>query len=301
MEDELIKEEIYDNCHPVSHADIFRILSAFEILEYDVITNRLYDIVNLPMDGRPDNYSFLLIKTITNSAFDVLDEMGLILDREKTKLNEISSILMSMATIMEIDYSIAVNLVSSYENVDDQFEVMSDVISSITDIGKYRVFDIIDEVRPMFSKKVKEVLDTIVNTIDESEDITQSIIDSRKANVMIKLLRFIDKDTKDHKILGLVISVDGMILDIELSKLMEAYFDNISHDPREAAFDIISLILISKDQRFNMLDAYIEIVEDIIENENDKAIVYNIVKSKVESIYSKLKDLDKYNVFSKEA
>jgi len=300
MEDELIKEEIYDNCHPVSHADIFRILSAFEILEYDVIINKLYDVINLPIDGRPDNYSFLLIKTITNSAFDVLDEMGLILDREKTKLSEISSIIMSMATIDEVDYSVAVNLVDSYENVDDQFEVMSDVISSVNDIGKYRVYDIIDDIRPMFSKNIKEVLDKIVNAIDDSDDITQSIVDSRKANVMIKLLRFIDKDTKDHKILGLVISVDGMILDIELSKLMEAYFDSISHDPREAAFDIISLILISKDQRFNMLDAYIEIVEDVMENENDKAVVYNVIKSKVESIYSKLKDLDKYNVFSKE-
>jgi len=301
MEDKTIEIAIVEYCNPNNHADIFRIMSAFEYLDYERYTSDIHNLLSEVSAGLHDNVSFLLRGLIMKHANLVLSEMELYVDPELINIKEMSLILDHLVDLPNTDYAIANEMLDLMEIVNDNEEFLSKCISDKTGITYVRVYELLLDVKQSFIRNYTRVLTDIVSSVspDDEEETEVLIKRSRLKSIINKTLHMLNAKTdKDHHLLGLNIINDEFTIDNDISLFIKVYNDNVhKSDPFNMALDYISIMLLCSNSRHDMLDIYVNDIEDLIDDEYTKTILHKHIKEVVDLTTTYIKSIDTYGVF----
>ncbi len=110
-----------------------------------------------------------------------------------------------------------------------------------------------------------------------------------------------EKTTFEHKLLALTTVVSGLEMDVPIKKLISAYIDLAdSSDPYYEALDYCSLLLLARDTRNNIVNGYVNSIDDILEDEHRKTLVYKHVQEIAVVIDAYIKKIDVDSIYTKE-
>ena len=194
-----------------------------------------------------------------------------------SELNDILEFLVDINFSSKEDSEFILNTLNINDDIICGFAI---VLNKYTTINMTKLFDIIDDINSSYIKDLEDTLEDIIN--GDTDDINNydlvSIIRELKVNV-------------NQDIVALHILRDPYEEESTLMDYIRNYINKLyGSDYIETAINIVSLIILSSDYRFDIIKGYTDVVENIIEDENTKTNIYNHIKKLepiVEALYTK--------------
>lgn len=271
---------IKDNCNPVNINDLIKIVNIFEDLNYDKYMDDMYNSVEEAMENDSNNVGRFVSNILMNHAQEVLLELGITMSNEIEDLtiHEVFQILNFQMLIEYSDTEKAKLILSTIDAYEDMLESYSFIISQFTNLTYTRVYNVIDNVSLLYINKLTEIMSKI--TDEESDDSINYLL----VNVIKEI-----RPLATSELIGLRLIRNDFDSDAKLVQYLSIAQDRIDNGVmEETAANFMSLLILGSDSRFNRLEYFVNMCEDLIDDEAFKASVYNRIKtldSKVEGLY----------------
>ncbi len=280
-----IREFIKTYCNPVTANDLIETIDLFEDIDYDEYIADINDIAEVELNNDINNVPMLIHNILLKHLINVLFEIGFVINQNMlnlriSELNDILEFLVDINFSSKEDSEFILNTLNINDDIICGFAI---VLNKYTTINMTKLFDIIDDINSSYIKDLEDTLEDIIN--GDTDDINNydlvSIIRELKVNV-------------NQDIVALHILRDPYEEESTLMDYIRNYINKLyGSDYIETAINIVSLIILSSDYRFDIIKGYTDVVENIIEDENTKTNIYNHIK-KLEPIVQAL--YTKYNI-----
>ena len=280
-----IREFIKTYCNPVTANDLIETIDLFEDIDYDEYIADINDIAEVELNNDINNVPMLIHNILLKHLINVLFEIGFVINQNMlnlriSELNDILEFLVDINFSSKEDSEFILNTLNINDDIICGFAI---VLNKYTTINMTKLFDIIDDINSSYIKDLEDTLEDIIN--GDTDDINNydlvSIVRELKVNV-------------NQDIVALHILRDPYEEESTLMDYIRNYINKLyGNDYIETAINIVSLIILSSDYRFDIIKGYIDVVENIIEDENTKTNIYNHIK-KLEPIVQAL--YTKYNI-----
>ena len=280
-----IREFIKTYCNPVTANDLIETIDLFEDIDYDEYIADINDIAEVELNNDINNVPMLIHNILLKHLINVLFEIGFVINQNMlnlriSELNDILEFLVDINFSSKEDSEFILNTLNINDDIICGFAI---ILNKYTTINMTKLFDIIDDINSSYIKDLEDTLEDIIN--GDTDDINNydlvSIIRELKVNV-------------NQDIVALHILRDPYEEESTLMDYIRNYINKLyGNDYIETAINIVSLIILSSDYRFDIIKGYIDVVENIIEDENTKTNIYNHIK-KLEPIVQAL--YTKYNI-----
>lgn len=280
-----IREFIKTYCNPVTANDLIETIDLFEDIDYDEYIADINDIAEVELNNDINNVPMLIHNILLKHLINVLFEIGFVINQNMlnlriSELNDILEFLVDINFSSKEDSEFILNTLNINDDIICGFAI---VLNKYTAINMTKLFDIIDDINSSYIKDLEDTLEDIIN--GDTDDINNydlvSIIRELKVNV-------------NQDIVALHILRDPYEEESTLMDYIRNYINKLyGNDYIETAINIVSLIILSSDYRFDIIKGYTDVVENIIEDENTKTNIYNHIK-KLEPIVQAL--YTKYNI-----
>ncbi len=280
-----IREFIKTYCNPVTANDLIETIDLFEDIDYDEYIADINDIAEVELNNDINNVPMLIHNILLKHLINVLFEIGFVINQNMlnlriSELNDILEFLVDINFSSKEDSEFILNTLNINDDIICGFAI---VLNKYTTINMTKLFDIIDDINSSYIKDLEDTLEDIIN--GDTDDINNydlvSIIRELKVNV-------------NQDIVALHILRDPYEEESTLMDYIRNYINKLyGNDYIETAINIVSLIILSSDYRFDIIKGYTDVVENIIEDENTKTNIYNHIK-KLEPIVQAL--YIKYNI-----
>lgn len=280
-----IREFIKMYCNPETSNDLITTINLFDDIDYDEYMSDISDIVEVEINNDINNVPMLIHNTLIKHLYGILFEIGFtinkdVLNLQISELNDMLEFLVDINFSSKEDSEFIINTLNIHDDIVYAFSI---IFNKYININVTKVYEIIDNINSSYVKDLEDTLNLIIN--GDTEEINNydlvSVIKELKVNV-------------GQEIIGLRILRSPYEEESTLLSYIRNYINDIyGKDYIETSINIISLIILSYDYRFDIIKGYVDIVENIIEDENLKTNINNHIK-KLLPVIDKL--YTRYNV-----
>lgn len=280
-----IRDFIRTYCNPVTCEDLIKTVNLFDDLDYDEYMEDITNVVEIEVNNSINNVPMLLYSIIVKHLYKLILSIGIELNREliDIKISELNDILEFMADLKYSSAEDSCFILDTLEMNDDLLYGFSIVVNKYTNINTLKMYDYINKIDSTYIRELETVLLYIKN--NDTENINNYDLVS-----VIKGLRV----NQEQEIVGLRIMRDSFEDEYRLIHYLTNYSNDLySKDTLEYTINILSIIILSSDYRFNIIEGYVNVVEDTIDSELIKSNIFKQIKE----LEPKIKDLYlKYNI-----
>lgn len=271
-----LREFIKIYCNPVTSNDLITTINLFDDIDYDEYTSDISDIVEVEINNDINNVPMLIHNTLIKHLYEILFEIGFTINKDVlnvqiSELNDILEFLVDINFSSKEDSEYIINTLNTHDDILYAFSI---ILNKYLNINITKIYEIIDNINSSYIKDLEDTLTLIIN--GDTDEINNydlvSVIKELKVNV-------------DQEIIGLRILRSPYEEESTLLSYIRNYINDIyGRDYIETSINIISLIILSSDYRFDINKGYVDIVENIIEDENLKTNINNHIKKLLPTI-----------------
>jgi len=280
-----IKDFIRVYCNPVTCDDLIKTINLFDDLDYDEYIEDIINIVEVEINNNINNVPLIIHNILVKHLYNIISTIGITLNKEMIdiKIPELNSLLEFMVDLKFSSIEDSCFILDTLEMNDDVLYGFSIIVNRYTGINILRLYDYIDKIDNTYIVDLETTLSYIKN--NDTENISNYDLVS-----VIKELRI----NNEQEVTGLRIMRDSFEDEYKLIHYLTNYLKDLyNKDISIFTTNILSIIILSSDYRFNIIEGYVNIIEDTISDETIKSIIFKQIKE----LEPKIKDLYlKYNI-----
>ncbi len=271
-----LREFIKIYCNPVTSNDLITTINLFDDIDYDEYTSDISDIVEVELNNDINNVPMLIHNTLIKHLYEILFEIGFTINKDVlniqiSELNDILEFLVDINFSSKEDSEYIINTLNTHDDIIYAFSI---ILNKYLNINITKIYEIIDNINSSYIKDLEDTLTLIIN--GDTDEINKydlvSVIKELNVNV-------------NQEIIGLRIVRDPYEEESDLLSYVRNYIGDIyGRDYIETSINIVSLIILSYDYRFDIIKGYVDVVENIIEDENLKTNINNHIKKLLPTI-----------------
>lgn len=299
-----LREYIESVLTPPLAATASEIIDELEKLSYEEYYNDFRYIMDVT--ETPTQEELILI--LTSHVYKVLSMVGIHINQGEDvvyepKFHELAILLGAVNNLDKVDVTVAQDIVTYSETIDDSVEYLSEVLAKITPLRATTIYKYIDSVDESMVKNLVNIAKRIISEFMIGEELNvDAIHDDRVAKVIAKLLGYLRDQHPMKRLKISAFMTNGLDVDMSANMVLPLidYSELNIVNPVSFAVDIVAMLLIVKETRYSIYEGYLNYIEKEIEDTFKRDAVTKVVKNLALQLEAEILKHDIYGEFKKQ-